>query len=59
MAKKRAKLKRRIYEDKLAELHFELVKMQYWIKETGQTAEEFKTWLDQQIAEQSAPDPFR
>ena len=36
MAKKRAKLKRRIYEDKLAELHFELVKMQYWIKETGQ-----------------------
>jgi polyphosphate kinase 2 len=36
VAKKRAKLKRRIYEDKLAELHFELVKMQYWIKETGQ-----------------------
>jgi polyphosphate kinase 2 len=30
------RLKRRIYEDKLAELHFELVKMQYWIKETGQ-----------------------
>ena len=26
---------------------------------TVQTAEEFKTWLDQQIAEQSAPDPFR
>ena len=24
------------YEEKLAELHFELVKMQYWIKETGQ-----------------------
>ena len=36
MAKKRDKLKRRIYEEKLAELHFELVKMQYWIKETGQ-----------------------
>jgi len=30
------KLKRDIYEKKLAELHFELVKMQYWIKETGQ-----------------------
>ncbi|MBL0171004.1 MAG: polyphosphate kinase 2 [Gemmatimonadaceae bacterium] len=30
------KLKRSIYEAKLAELHFELVKMQYWIKETGQ-----------------------
>ena len=26
---------------------------------TVQTAEEFKTWLDAQIAEQSAPDPFR
>ena len=26
---------------------------------TVQTAEEFKTWLDEQIAEQSAPDPFR
>jgi polyphosphate kinase 2 len=30
------KLKREIYEKKLAELHFDLVKMQYWIKETGQ-----------------------
>ena len=30
-----AKLKREAYEEKLAELHFELVKMQYWIKETG------------------------
>ena len=30
------KLKRKVYEDRLAELHFELVKMQYWIKETGQ-----------------------
>ena len=30
------KLKRQDYEDKLAELHLELVKMQYWIKETGQ-----------------------
>jgi polyphosphate kinase 2 len=30
------KLKRRVYEDKLAELHMELVKMQYWIKATGQ-----------------------
>ena len=28
------KLKRSIYEEKLAELHFELVKLQYWIKET-------------------------
>ena len=36
MAKNGDKLKRGIYEDKLAELHFELVKMQYWIKETGQ-----------------------
>ena len=34
--KKRDRLKRSIYEAKLAELHFELVKMQYWIKETGQ-----------------------
>jgi polyphosphate kinase 2 len=34
--KKRDKLKRKVYEEKLAELHFELVKMQYWIKETGQ-----------------------
>ena len=33
---KRKKLKRKVYEEKLAELHFELVKMQYWIKETGQ-----------------------
>jgi polyphosphate kinase len=30
------KLKRAVYEEKLKELHFELVKMQYWIKETGQ-----------------------
>ena len=30
------KLKREIYDEKLAELHLELVKMQYWIKETGQ-----------------------
>jgi polyphosphate kinase 2 len=30
------RLKRNVYESKLAELHFELVKMQYWIKETGQ-----------------------
>ena len=30
------KLKRKVYEEKLAELHFELVKMQYWIKDTGQ-----------------------
>ena len=36
MAKNDGKLKRSIYEDRLAELHFELVKMQYWIKETGQ-----------------------
>ena len=32
----REKLKRARYEEKLDELHFELVKMQYWIKETGQ-----------------------
>lgn len=36
MAKKETGLKRSVYEDKLAELHFELVKMQYWIKATGQ-----------------------
>jgi polyphosphate kinase 2 len=30
------KLKRGRYEEKLEELHMELVKMQYWIKETGQ-----------------------
>jgi polyphosphate kinase 2 len=36
VAKKEGKLKRGVYEDKLAELHFELVKMQYWIKDTGQ-----------------------
>jgi polyphosphate kinase len=30
------KLKRKKYEAKLAELHLELVKMQYWIKATGQ-----------------------
>ena len=30
------KLKRARYEEKLDELHMELVKMQYWIKETGQ-----------------------
>ena len=35
MAKDRDKLKRSLYEEKLAELQFELVKMQYWIKETG------------------------
>ena len=29
------KLKRSVYEEKLAELHLELVKMQYWIKATG------------------------
>ncbi|MGH9384042.1 MAG: polyphosphate kinase 2 [Vicinamibacterales bacterium] len=36
VAKKADKLKRKVYEEKLAELHFELVKMQYWIKDTGQ-----------------------
>jgi polyphosphate kinase 2 len=30
------KLKRARYEEKLDELHMELVKMQYWIKESGQ-----------------------
>jgi polyphosphate kinase 2 len=29
------KLKRKVYEDKLDQLHQELVKMQYWIKATG------------------------
>lgn len=32
---KDGKLKRKHYEAKLAELHMELVKMQYWIKATG------------------------
>jgi polyphosphate kinase 2 len=36
VGKNNDRLKRGVYEDKLAELHFELVKMQYWIKETGQ-----------------------
>ena len=35
MAHPAEKLKRSTYEEKLAELHFELVKMQYWIKATG------------------------
>jgi polyphosphate kinase 2 len=34
--KNKDRIKRKAYEKKLAELHFELVKMQYWIKETGQ-----------------------
>ena len=34
--KPNGKLKRGAYEDKLDELHMELVKMQYWIKESGQ-----------------------
>lgn len=36
MPKDGTKLKRSVYEEKLDELHFELVKMQYWIKESGQ-----------------------
>jgi polyphosphate kinase len=36
VAKTADKLKRSVYEEKLAELHLELVKMQYWIKDTGQ-----------------------
>jgi polyphosphate kinase len=36
VAKNDGKLKRSVYEAKLAELHFELVKMQYWIRDTGQ-----------------------
>ena len=36
MVKTPDRLKRSVYEEKLAELHFELVKMQYWIKESGQ-----------------------
>jgi polyphosphate kinase 2 len=35
-ARKHGKLKRKHYEAKLDELHMELVKMQYWIKATGQ-----------------------
>lgn len=35
MGKKSTRLKRKDYEAKLEELHFELVKMQYWIKESG------------------------
>ena len=35
MSHKSGHLARKVYEEKLAELHFELVKMQYWIKETG------------------------
>jgi polyphosphate kinase 2 len=34
--KANGKLKRGAYEDKLDQLHMELVKMQYWIKESGQ-----------------------
>ena len=34
--KPNGKLKRGRYEEKLEELHMELVKMQYWIKESGQ-----------------------
>jgi polyphosphate kinase 2 len=34
-ANETGKLKRKVYEAKLAELHMELVKMQYWIKATG------------------------
>ena len=30
------KLKRKLYEEKLAELHLELVRMQYWVRATGQ-----------------------
>ena len=33
--KEKPKLKRKAYEKKLAELHFELVKMHNWIKDTG------------------------
>lgn len=36
MPRKPDKLKRNVYEEKLEVLHLELVKMQYWIKETGQ-----------------------
>ncbi len=36
MAHEVEKIKRAVYEEKLEELHFELVKMQYWIRETGQ-----------------------
>jgi polyphosphate kinase len=31
------RIDRKVYDDKLAELHFELVKLQYWIKEAGHT----------------------
>lgn len=30
------RMKRALYEEKLAELHLELVKMQYWVRATGQ-----------------------
>ncbi len=36
MVVRNERLKRSVYEGKLEELRFELVKMQYWIKETGQ-----------------------
>lgn len=36
VARRENGLKRSVYEAKLAELHFELVKMQYWIKASGQ-----------------------
>lgn len=36
MSGKPDKLKRSVYEEKLAELHFELVKMQYWLKEADE-----------------------
>ena len=36
MFRKDDRLKRSVYEDKLAAPHVELVKMEYWIKETGQ-----------------------
>ena len=36
MAKKKDRISRKAYERVLAELHFELVKMQYWMKVNGE-----------------------
>jgi polyphosphate kinase len=36
MSEPNGKVKREVYEEKLAELQFELVRMQYWLRETGQ-----------------------
>ncbi len=35
MSEKPKKVKRQVYEDRLAELQLELVKFQYWVKQQG------------------------